>query len=197
VIDGGYKTVGLFMLTQAQKVSEAESNTEYAMGNVHKEVAKLLREDYGRDIEPYQIPYILNEEGGKINCLVTEADGTQTVETVDVQEMVLASEEALCEKLIAYLNEKFDKLLDIKQIIITGGTGSAYYNHISNYMKEKRKNLKDSVILTDYKFKGKAIDPVYAIALGMFKTLEDQLTKAYEKDAERQKGVKRTAKREE
>lgn len=196
VIDGGYKTVGLFMLTQAQKVSEAESNTAYAMGNVHKEVANILREDYGREIEPYQIPYILNEEDGKINCLVTEGNGEQTVEEVDVQEIVYASEEALCEKLIEYLNKKFDNLLDVKQILITGGTGSAYYKHISKYMAEKRKNLKDSVILTNYKFKGKAIDPVFAIALGMFKTLNDQLTKAYKKEAEGAKTTKRISKQE-
>lgn len=192
VIDGGYKTVGLFMLTKAQKVSEAESNTEFAMGNVHKEVANLLKEDYGRDIEPYQIPYILNEEGGEINCLVTGPNGEQDVEVVDVQAMVHASEASLCEKLIAYLNDKFDNLLNVKQILITGGTGSAYYDHISKYMRERRKNLRDSVILTNYKFRGKAIDPVYAIAIGMYKTLRDQLTKAYMKDAEASKNAKKS-----
>ena len=190
VIDGGYKTVGLFMLTQAQKVSEAESNTEFAMGNVHKEVANLLKEDYGREIEPYQIPFIVNEEGGRINCLVTDNNGNTNVETVDVKRMAEAAEESLCNKLINYLNAKFDNLLDIKQILITGGTGSAYYSHINKYMKEKRGHLQDSVILTNYKFRGEPIDPVYAIALGMYKTLNDQLQKALERDKAANKGAK-------
>lgn len=186
VVDGGYKTVGIFMLTQAHKVSAAESNTSYAMGNVHKEVAKSLRDDYGRDnIDAYQIPSILEEDGGIV--IYKSKDGTAKVQ---IRDMILAKEKELCDGLIEYLNDKFEDLLDVKQIIITGGTGAAYYNHISAYMNEKRGHLQDKVLLTDYPFNGKNIEPVYAIAVAMYKTLRQQLIKA-EKAAKAAKEEKR------
>lgn len=174
VIDGGYKTVGIFMLTQAHKVAEAESNTDFAMGNVHKKVAQILREEYGRTtIESYQIPSILEEDDG----IVTYKKDDVT-DKVDIKTIILEEEKKLCDALIEYLNEKFEDLLDVKQLLITGGTGAAYFNHISSYMSKKRNHLEDKVILTDYKFRGSKMEPVYAIAVGMFKTLKNQVIKA-------------------
>ena len=172
VVDGGYKTVGIFMLTQAHKVSAAESNVDFAMGNVHKEVARSLRDDYGRtNIEAYQIPSILEEDNGIVVYKGKEG-GT---EKVQIKDMILEKEKELCNGLINYLNDKFEDLLDVKQIIITGGTGAAYYHHISAYMNDKRGHLQDKVLLTDYPFNGKNIEPVYAIAVAMYKFLRHQL----------------------
>ena len=193
VVDGGYKTVGLFMLTQAHKVSAAESNVDYAMGNVHKEVAKCLRDDYGRkNIEAYQIPSILEEDNGVV-IYKSEKGNTASVQ---IKDMILQKEKELCNGLIDYLNHKFEDLLDVKQIIITGGTGAAYYNHISAYMNEKRSHLKNKVLLTDYEFNGKKIEPVYAIAVAMYKSLRYQLLMA-DKAAKAQKATEEKKKREE
>lgn len=171
VIDGGYKTVGIFMLTQAYKVSAAESNTDFAMGNVHKEVARILREEYGRgNIEAYQIPSIIEEDGGEI--IYKTEKGTARL---DIRKLVLEKERELCDGLIHYLNDKFEDLLDVKQMLITGGTGAAYYKHISSYMKENRGHLEGRVLLTDYEFHGKTIEPVYAIAVGIYKTIRHQV----------------------
>ena len=92
-----------------------------------------------------------------------------------MQKMVLEQERKLCDGLIDYLNTKFEDLLDVKQMLITGGTGAAYYKHISSYMKEKRGHLEGKVLLTNYKFQGKEIEPVFAIAIGVYKTIRYQV----------------------
>lgn len=175
VIDGGYKTAGIFELTKALKVTAAESNTDYAMGNVHKNVASILNTEYGRsNIHDFQIPEIIENEDGKINYLEEGPDGKKQSKSVDVKLLVKQEEEAICKQLIEYLNEKFDNLLDIKEVVITGGTGTAYYEHIKKYLHEERGHLAGHVILTKYDFLGRTIDPVYAIAVGMYKTLKNQ-----------------------
>ena len=80
VIDGGYKTVGLFKLTTIKMVDEAESNPDLAMGTVHKRVADRLQHEYGRsNIHQFSIPAIIDDPhtNGEINY---EKDGnTATV----------------------------------------------------------------------------------------------------------------------
>jgi len=180
VIDGGYKTMGIFMLTKALKVAQAESNTEFAMGNVHKRVAARLQKEYGRtNIEAFSIPSILENEGGHVNYIVPAKDGGKPkTASVDVNRLVAEEEAALCAEFIDYLNKEFEDLLDVKQIVTTGGTGAAYYNHINAYMEEERNHLSGSVVLTDYEFFGKPLDPVFAIAVGMYKNLQNQIRKA-------------------
>lgn len=178
VIDGGYKTVGMFQLTQALRVSASESNTEFAMGNVHKNVARRLKEEFQRDnIEAFQIPAIL-EGDGIINYLEKSQNGKEVSKQVNVRSLVEDEMEKICKQLIALLNEKFENLLDTKEVVITGGTGAAYFNHLSKYLKEERGHLDGHIILTSYKFLGKDIDPVYAIAVGMYKTLRNQVNSA-------------------
>lgn len=183
ILDGGYKTIGLFQLTKANRVAAAESNTDFAMDNIHKEVARIIREDYGREqIESFMIPSII-EGGGKLNYLalknpMDENNKTTVSRTVDVTKIRDKVQRDVCEKLIEYMDEKFDNFLDIRQIIITGGTGSAYYKQMVEYFNEQREFLQGKVILTDYEFLGAPIDPVYGVAVGLYKILKNQIAKA-------------------
>lgn len=173
IIDGGYKTVGLFKLTTIKMVDEAESNADLAMGTVHKRVADRLKTEYGRNnIHQFSIPAILEDPHthGEITYL---KDGSTAV--VDIRTLLEEESEKVCDELIEYINKKYENLLDIKQILITGGTGAAYYNRFMEYIKEHKAHLVNNVILTNYTFLGKPIDPVYAIAVGMYKTLLNQI----------------------
>ena len=190
VIDGGYKTVGLFQLTKAYQVSEAESNENFAMGNVHKRVAKILQEEFGRtDIEAFSIPSIIENDDGKIICINPNNHGTIEL---DVTEMINEEVAKICEELLDYLNEKYNNLLDTKEVIITGGTGAAYYDHVAKYLNEQRNHLRGKIILTSYKFRGQEIEPVYAIAVGMYKTLKHQVNVA--RKAQKEEAQKTVAK---
>ena len=173
VIDGGYKTVGLFKLTTIKMVDEAESNSDLAMGTVHKRVADRLQHEYGRtNIHQFSIPAIIDDPhtNGEINY---EKDGNTA--TVNIANLLGEECDKVCDELIAYINQKYEGLLDIKQILITGGTGAAYYSRIMEYIQEHKSHLVNNVILTNYKFLGAQIDPVFAIAVGMYKTLLNQI----------------------
>lgn len=173
VIDGGYKTVGLFKLTTIKMVDEAESNPDLAMGTVHKRVADRLQNEYGRsNIHQFSIPAIIDDPhtNGEITY---EKDGNTA--TVNIASLLEEECEKVCDELIDYINKKYEGLLDIKQILITGGTGAAYYSRIMEYIQDHKSHLVNNVILTNYKFLGSQIDPVFAIAVGMYKTLLNQI----------------------
>ena len=176
VIDAGYKTVGLVKLTTIKMVDQAESNTEFAMGNVHKRVAERVRNEYHRnDIYDFNISAILEDRNSEGEIVYLTEDGN--TETVNVKQLVKEETEKVCDELIEYINEKYENLVDIRQILITGGTGAIYYDRIMKYIKEHRKHLADNVILTDYEFLGKKINPIFAIAVGMYKVLLNQMNK--------------------
>ena len=170
VIDGGSKTIGDFKLTKNLMVESASSNTDFAMENINKKVAEIINEQYNReDIRSYNIKNIL-EDGGQ---LVYE--NGETTDVVDVQQIVAVETKSMCERYIEYLNNKYNKLLDIKKILVYGGTGAAYYEQILNYVNNHKKHLQGKVHLANYKFIGQQIDPVFAVCIGMYKTLHAQV----------------------
>lgn len=174
VIDGGYKTVGLVKLTTIGMTDQAESNTELAMGNVHKRVAERIRNEYKRnDIYDFNIPSILEDPSNNGEIIYIDEKGD--TEILDVKKLVAEEIAKLCDELIEYINKKYENLVDIRQILVTGGTGAAYYEYILKYVREHRKHLANNIILTDYDFLGKKIFPIYAIAVGMYKVLLNQI----------------------
>ena len=183
IIDGGYRTMGIFQLTTANRVSAAESNTDFAMGNVYKEVAEILKNKYGRrNIHDFMIPEII-ASGGAVNYLThSKENEDETISsTVDVNKIVAEVRENVCSELISYLDAKYDNFLETKQIIVTGGTGAAYYEQINEYLTKHRSHLAGHVILTDYEFLGSSIDPVYGVVVGLYKITKNLFTKMMEK----------------
>ncbi len=175
VIDGGYKTIGLVKLTTIKMTDQAESNTDFAMGNVHKRVAERIRNEYGRkDIYDFSIPSILEDQTGNSEIVYVNEEGN--TDSINVMQLVREEAKKLCDELIDYINTKYENLVDIRQILVTGGTGAAYYEHILEYVKGHRKHLETNIILTDYDFLGKKINPIYAIVVGMYKVLLNQIS---------------------
>lgn len=171
IIDGGYKTVGDFKFLGTGRTEQATSNTDYAMNNVYEEVAKALNEEYNRpDIKAYNIKNILNQNDGK---LVYEKNDNTDI--VDIKELVQEKTEKIFEGYIEYLNDKYNKLLDIRQIFVYGGTGAAYFDKLREYVEKHKQHLKGHVTLADYEFAGREIDPVFAVCIGMYKTMQPRL----------------------
>lgn len=177
VIDGGYLTVGIFKFTRVQTVEGAESNTNFAMSNIYERIAEKIKREYGRDnIKSFNIQAIL-DEGGKIVVMKDK-----NTEYVDIKKMVKEEEKAVFQEFIAYINDKYDDLIDIKQVLFTGGTGNIYYKYMKEYVKDHKGHLVDHILLTNYEFYGKEIDPVYAICLGLYKTMRNLIEKMDKKN---------------
>lgn len=165
VIDGGYRTVGIFKLSQIDSVEEAESNKDFAMALVDEQVAEIMHERGRQDIKCYNIQeyYDSKEE------ITVNDDGSTHMITINKDREEIAAE--FCGKMIDYLREKYNNLLPIKQILLTGGTGAAYYGTFVRYIDTHAdmSHLKGKVKLAQYKFYGQNAEPMHTIACGLYK----------------------------
>lgn len=164
VNDGGYKTLGIFKLSRDGRMDKSESNSDFAMHNINEAVAAEVRKK-----KPGVFSYMI-EELYKNKEAVFYEDESGTVQEIDIETLKDTETVTMANKLINYLMEKHDKLLDIKMFLLAGGTGSAYFNTIKEFC-DKRINLKDKVCLAKNGFDGKECDPVFAIAIGLYKSM--------------------------
>ena len=171
VIDGGYRTVGIFKLSQIDSVEEAESNKDFAMALVDERVAEIMKERGREDIKCYNIQeyYDTQEE-----ITVLDDGHTHTI-TINKEREEIAAE--YCGIMIDYLREKSNNLLPIKQILITGGTGAAYYGTFLRYIDTHpdMAHLKGKVKLAQYKFYGQQATPMHTIVCGLYKQFKRYL----------------------
>lgn len=166
VIDAGRRTDGIFLVGSNFNITGAESNRNFAMANVYKNVSKRIKEQYNREIEHFEIPnYLDSKRDGKLRVL--DKDGKQR--NIDIKGIVAEETNEMCKGLIEYLKKKFNDLMDVNHILITGGTGKAFYLGFKNYVDENFEEGVMDVSLTDYKFMGENIEPVFAIAVGGYK----------------------------
>jgi hypothetical protein len=175
VIDGGYLTLGIAHFTTANLVDESESNQTFAMRNIYENVAARIREESGRtDVTSVMIKQTMKSKIKEIHYEDVNEEG----HTIDVSKIVVEETRKVCEALIANLKERYKKLVNIKTIIVTGGTGMIYYDQIKELLA---KSDWINVMLTDYEFYGEDITPDYAIVVGTYKVLHaavDELIKA-------------------
>lgn len=166
VIDGGYKTVGIFRLSKTDSVEEAESNPDFAMAKVDIDVAKRLAERGREDIKDYNIQELYDS---REEIAVEDNDGRTYMTTVikDRDEII----KQYCSVMIDYLCSKYGNLKSIKQILVTGGTGAAYFDTFVDYISRtpKMNHLIGRVKLAEYKFMGQPVAPMYAIVTGLYK----------------------------
>jgi len=167
VVDGGFKTIADFTLTRNLLVTNAESNTDYAMLNIYRSTIDFIKKEYSTEISIYKMKDILKNEGGIMYYL---KDGKSA--SLDINVILEQEKERIAKEYIDYLCRKYNQLLDKKKIIISGGTGTAYYEYFKKFVEESRSHLKDKLVLTDYEFMGSKINPVFGISVGQYKVLK-------------------------
>ena len=170
VIDGGYYTVGMAHFTSVKLVDDSASNLTYAMKNIYEMVAEQIRETSKRtDVTSAKVKQVMRSKDKTINYVDDKMNG----HTIDVNDLVQTATGKVCESMIAELRQKYNNLVDIKTLLITGGTGIAYYEHIKEILAGCPWI---SVELTDYEFMGEQITPDFAIVIGMYKVLRAAVT---------------------
>lgn len=164
IIDGGYLTLGIINLTKSGKMVKSESNQTYAMHNINEMVANEIRSK-----KPDFMSYMV-EEYVNSNEVLRYKDTDNEFQKFDVVELKKKYTANMATQLFDYLNKQFDDLLDIKYILVAGGTGKAYYEVFKN-LCDKRENLKDNLYLADNGFNGEPCEPVFAVAIGLYKSI--------------------------
>lgn len=174
VIDGGYHTFGHFLLTPLLTTEACKSNLTYAMSQVDTSVASQIQTKTGRtDFAPHQVK----------ECIRSEKDiifGKGRLKAEEIKKMHDNAIVSSAKSSIKYIEKNMD-LDDAKSLLMTGGTGAAYY---PTYKEIFNENFGDNLVpvLTDKPFYGQVIEPIYAVALGLYKELEVEADKLAEEE---------------
>lgn len=171
ILDGGYKTLGEFEFARDQSIRKSISNQDFAMMNIDIKTAERIRKHI-----PNVYYYMIEEYYRNAEILHYIDDGK--VKDIDVVQRKNEAITETAQQLVEYLLKKYNDLLDMKCILIAGGTGQIYYPFILEYCKENRSYLTDKIILASGKFDkedNKEKEPVYAVAVGVYKGMVMQL----------------------
>lgn len=166
IIDAGYYTVGIMSVLKGEVDSlTADSNTKYAMKNVNQRTAQDIP-----TIKDYMVEHLCQQDDGMVRVFdKTLKKGV----TYNVPQVRAAKLTEVCNELIDHLDEKFDYLQPIKHILVTGGTGAAYYDQIKNeYVTEREMFDAEDVMLIEPTLFGHKKSPEYGIAVGCYKGLK-------------------------
>lgn len=164
VIDAGYLTVGIFLFSQNGQVVVAESNQEFAMHNVNERTANIMKE-HRSDITPYNVE-TLAKKNEKIRYSYKQ--GNETVYNFyDVAQLRNKEIERAATNLNSYLCNTFNDLLDVKSIVVAGGTGDQYYKHLE---PDYKKRLIDAQLARP-EMAGETHDPVFAVVIGLYRSM--------------------------
>jgi len=167
VVDAGFKTLGRYEISRNLDIHHAESNTDYAMYNVCERVAAIINEKLpGCDFRAYQVQKYVSEDE-----TVNYAGQSIPVAPIFKEQLDVVSS-ALCEDLNT---NWYRELNSSKLLIIAGGTGAAYYGKIKDYMEKHFPWI--NVILANGKIEEQEVDPIFAVALGMYKCVSSWLLK--------------------
>lgn len=168
VLDGGYYTMGMVVVSRGGSVDETltESDTRHAMANINQLVAEAVK-DKRPDINHYAVEYLLGKDEGFIRYM---QDGKAVC--VDLREIRAEKQVVVCDDLIRYLNGKYNNLLDLKYLLVTGGTGACFYPQLLSYYKAANLLDDEHLMLTSSALDGVAYSIEYAISIGAYKGLK-------------------------
>ena len=168
VLDGGYYTFGMVVVSRGGSVDDTltESDTTHAMKNVNLQITSAIA-SVRPDIKHYAIEYLLSKEDGKLRYM---KDGH--AEVLSLPELRTEKQREVCADFIQYLNQKYNNLLDVKYVLVTGGTGACYYHQMLQYYTQAGIMDKSHFLLTTSSLREKTFSIEFSIAIGAYKGLK-------------------------
>ena len=171
ILDGGYYTMGIVEMSKGGSVDDdkTESDTLHAMRNINMAIADEVK-SHRPDIEHYMIEYLLSQAEGKIRYM-----DHGHVEVLDLNKIRKTAMKTVCQDLIRHLNQKYDSLLDVNYVLVTGGTGACFFPQLSAYY-QKIGAMDDKHMLLASSMLGKKQHSIeFSIAIGAYKGLRGKL----------------------
>ena len=93
-------------------------------------------------------------------------------EVLSLSELRIEKQREVCTDFIQYLNQKYNNLLDVQYVLVTGGTGACYYPQMREYYVQTGIMDESHFLLTTCSLKGKTYPIEFAIAIGAYKGLK-------------------------
>ena len=173
VVDGGYYTMGLVPVSRGGSVDDdhAESNTNYAMKNVNLGVAKEIAATRP-DIKHYSVEYLLSQGETEIRYMDKAQNKVVNIDLSAIREKKL---QTVCNNFIRYMNKKYSDLVDFRYVLVTGGTGAAFFNQLLAYYKGTGVMDEGHMLLTHPTLAGKELPIEFSVVTGAYKGLRGKL----------------------
>lgn len=128
VFDPGFGTLDIFPI-EAGSVGDGETHSDLGMKRILHETAKLIKEKYNINIS---VPAMQNNlEKGTVRYFDKKNLITKDYEFGD---LLKTATERVCEEALMRMLESIE-LQEYKYLIVTGGTGAAWFNQIKNKFK--------------------------------------------------------------
>lgn len=159
VLDGGMYTFDTYLSNRADQ-GISKTWEEFAMYEVYTKVRDIIKEKTGRFINEFDIEKYMADERhpGDIRY-----EGKQRYYFGD---NYLQTLKYMAEKLVKKLNRTYDNFNDIDTVIVTGGTGKAYYPYLKQLISVDELMLAERNDADLGKF-----DAVFSNVVGFFKFL--------------------------
>lgn len=171
ILDGGYYTMGIVEMSKGGSVDDdkTESDTLHAMRNVNMAIAEEIHPQRP-DVQHYMIEYLLRQGSGQIRYM---DHGHAAV--LDLNKIRKAKIRQVSNDFIKYLNAKYNNLLDVNYVLMTGGTGACFYPIVSAYYQ--RAGIMDDkhLLLADSSLCGQKHSIEFSIVIGAYKGLRGKL----------------------
>lgn len=177
VVDGGQRTVGLARIEKGGALlsDKADSFTNFAMLEVNQQTAKDIEKATGREFTDYMVEAACTGRTPEVIKYIDKESGK--VKEYNVKEAREKNIEKYCELLFEEVDKPIYGLLDIRNIVVAGGTGSCYYPYlVKRYVNDMEVLDKSHVIMVEPTLNGKKYDAIFAVAVGGYKTLEYMLS---------------------
>ncbi len=176
VVDGGYRTMGVFRLGRTNTIDHDTSYLEYAAVAVYNNVARRIREEYkpNKPVTDIIVQDILKNSTDK---LFKYKDLNGKMQAVKIDTIYEEERKKVFNEFWDELNKEFNDLTDIKTILCGGGTGAMFFDDFRDRINEVWGNVpyKPRLVLAEVEFMGKKYGPEYAIAIGLYKLLMLQI----------------------
>lgn len=171
ILDGGYYTMGIVEMSKGGSVDDdkTESDTQHAMRNVNMAIAEEIHPQRP-DVQHYMIEYLLRQGNGQIRYM---DHGHAAV--IDLNKIRKAKLRQVCGDFIKHLNTKYNNLLDVNYVLVTGGTGACFYPQISSYYQRSGVMDDQHMLLADSTLCGQKYLIEYSIVIGAYKGLRGKL----------------------
>lgn len=180
VVDGGYRTVGIFRFSKGELIEEDRSYTDFSAFVIYNKVAEYIKANYKTEeiVTDLVINSIINDSDDEEKIIqVINEDGNY--EPVDLMPLFEKATQEVFQEFTKTLEKEY-KLSSIKSILLAGGTGAMLYKNFRDYLAVKFTNNAPPLVLADNEFMGKESSPEYAIAVGLYKLVSSEYKQALE-----------------
>ena len=125
VWDGGFKTFDKYSIKNHVPDGNGETFDDFGMKQVFQRTSDKILKKYKKDIQVYAMQTMLNE--GKFKLYDPKTRSASKISFIDILE---ESNREVCNEMIDSFDTMTNHFLDLDCIIITGGTGAAWYDII-------------------------------------------------------------------